>query len=187
MKLHHLNFCQNSSSEGLPPELLSLFQVSELDMSYNSFAGEIPSEIRKMNSLVKLNLSHNHLSGFIPTAFEEIRGLLYVDISYNELHGPIPNGNAFLNAPLEALQGNKGLCGSVTGLQPCSKRGQKVNFVVVLPVLEALLVLLSCLTIFLIVRRRKTGPKSEESEVHGIFPTSTLDGRAISRDILKAT
>ncbi|KAG6698949.1 hypothetical protein I3842_08G045500 [Carya illinoinensis] len=186
-KLHHLNLSKNNFSEGIPPNLLSLFQVSELDMSYNYLTGGIPSEIATMNSLVELNLSHNHLSGFIPAAFKEIRGLLHVDISYNELHGPIPNSNAFLNAPFEALQGNKGLCGNVTGLQPCSKKGQKVNFAVVLPVLGALLVLLSCLTIFQIMRRRKKDPKPEESEMHEIFPTSTLDGRTMYRDIIQTT
>ena len=33
--------------------------------------------------------------------------------------GPLPNSTAFQEAHIEALQGNKGLCGNVIELQPC--------------------------------------------------------------------
>ncbi|XP_035545196.1 MDIS1-interacting receptor like kinase 2-like [Juglans regia] len=108
-KLNYLNLSHNNFSEELPILLMSLFHLSKLDLSYNSLTGEIPSESSKMQSLEVLNLSHNHLSGIIPTTFEEMHGLLHVDVSFNELHGLIPNNNAFLDAPLEALQDNKGL------------------------------------------------------------------------------
>ncbi|XP_035545194.1 MDIS1-interacting receptor like kinase 2-like [Juglans regia] len=108
-KLNYLNLSHNNFSEELPILLMSLFHLSKLDLSYNSFTGEIPSESSKMQSLEVLNLSHNHLSGIIPATFEEMHGLLHVDVSFNELHGLIPNNNAFLDAPLEALQDNKGL------------------------------------------------------------------------------
>ncbi|XP_024035629.1 MDIS1-interacting receptor like kinase 2-like [Citrus clementina] len=72
-----------------------------------------------MQSLEKLNLAHNNLSGFIPRCFEEMHGLVYIDISYNKLHGPIPNSAAFKHALMEALQGNKGLCGDIKGFPSC--------------------------------------------------------------------
>ena len=83
-----------------------------------------------MQSLELLNVSHNNFSGFILATFEKMHGLSSVDISYNELEGPLPNSQAFHDAPIEALQGNKGLYGNVTGLQPCkaghvSKKGNK--------------------------------------------------------------
>ena len=65
-----------------------------------------------------LNISHNNLSGFIPIDFEEMQWLSYVDISYNKLEGPLPNSKAFKQAHIEALQGNKGLCGIVTDFNP---------------------------------------------------------------------
>ncbi|XP_040987731.1 MDIS1-interacting receptor like kinase 2-like [Juglans microcarpa x Juglans regia] len=108
-KLNHLNLSHNNFSEELPILLMSLFHLSKLDLSYNSLTGEIPSKVSKMQSLEVLNLSHNYLSSIIPTTFEEMHGLLHVDISYNELHGLIPNSKAFLDAPLEALQDNRGL------------------------------------------------------------------------------
>ena len=35
------------------------------------------------------------------------------------MEGPLPNSKAFQHARIDALQGNKGLGGNVTGLQPC--------------------------------------------------------------------
>uniref|UniRef100_A0A2N9FYB7 non-specific serine/threonine protein kinase n=1 Tax=Fagus sylvatica TaxID=28930 RepID=A0A2N9FYB7_FAGSY len=89
----------------------------QLDLSHNLLEGEIPSQIGNLQSLEMLNVSHNNLSGFIPNVFEEMRALSFVDISYNKLEGPLPNSRAFQDAGIEALQGNKGLCGNVTILQ----------------------------------------------------------------------
>ncbi|KAH9680985.1 putative leucine-rich repeat receptor-like protein kinase [Citrus sinensis] len=94
-----------------------------------------------MQSLENLNLSHNSLVGLIPSCFEKMHGLLRIDISYNELQGPIPNSIAFRDAPIEALQGNKGLCGDVKGLPSCktlksNKQAlRKIWVVVVFPLL----------------------------------------------------
>ena len=102
-----------------------------------------------MQSLELFNLSHNNFSGFIPSTFEKMRGLSFVDISYNELKGPLLNSRAFQDAHIEALQGNKGICGNVMGLQPCkvehiSKKGLKIIF----PFLGTLSLLLVFLGIY---------------------------------------
>ncbi|KAB1222516.1 hypothetical protein CJ030_MR2G024886 [Morella rubra] len=203
LKLHHLNLSHNNFSEKLPIHLGSSLQMAELDLSCNSLSGEIPSEFSQMQSLLKLNLSHNYLSGIIPKSFEDMRGLLYVDISYNDLKGPIPNNKVFLNAPLEALQGNNGLCGNVKGLRPCykqiSKKAHKVVFVVVFPLLGSLLVLFAFFQIFIIILRRKKkvelqrGKKTVELEPSderiegGLFSISTFDGRKVYEEIIEAT
>ncbi|KAH9659544.1 putative leucine-rich repeat receptor-like protein kinase [Citrus sinensis] len=94
-----------------------------------------------MQSLEKLNLAHNNLSGFIPRCFKEMHGLVYIDISYNKLHGPIPNSAAFKHAPMEALQGNKGLCGDIKGFPSCKasksdkQASRKIWVVIVFPLL----------------------------------------------------
>ncbi|XP_040988238.1 MDIS1-interacting receptor like kinase 2-like [Juglans microcarpa x Juglans regia] len=194
VKLIDLNLSHNNFSEGIPAHLLTLSHISKLDISYNSLNGEIPMEINKLESLVILNLSHNYLSGFIPKAFEEMRGLLYADISYNELQGPIPNSNAF-----QALQGNKGLCGNVTGLQPCnasmiykhsSKRGHKVVFLLVFPLLGAVSVLLSFIGVFLFLQRRKIDLESKQSKTKGqvlFLSVLQFNGRTLYDEIIKVT
>ncbi|KAG6686823.1 hypothetical protein I3842_11G039900 [Carya illinoinensis] len=199
VKLINLNLSHNNFSEGIPTHLLTISHISTLDISYNSLNGEIPSEIKKLESLVILNLSHNYLSGLIPSTFEDMHGLLYVDISYNELQGPIPNSSAFLTAPVEALQGNRGLCGNVTGLQPCnasmiykhsSKRGHKVVFLLVFPLLGVVSVLLSFFGLFVFMQRRKTDPKSKQSKTEGqVLFLSILhfNGRTLYDEIIKVT
>ncbi|KAG5551871.1 hypothetical protein RHGRI_010095 [Rhododendron griersonianum] len=98
---------------------ISLVYSGIVDLSQNSLTEEIPSEIPGLKSLESLNLSNINLSGLIPKVFEDMNWLEHVDISFNELEGPIPISKAFTNASVEGLQGNKGLCGNVTGLQPC--------------------------------------------------------------------
>ncbi|KAB1216714.1 hypothetical protein CJ030_MR4G023695 [Morella rubra] len=190
-KLHELNLSHNNFSDRLPVHLGSLSHISKLDLSFNSLFGEIPAELSKMQSLERLNLSHNHLSGVIPIDFEKMNWLLYVDISYNELQGPIPNSSAFLDAPIEALKGNKGLCGNVAGLQPCkniSKRDHKLVFVIAFPLLGALFFTFACFQIFLRMQRREKDPESEESDVdEALTSVSTFDGRTLYKEVIKAT
>ena len=129
--------------------MCELAHLSQLDLSLNSLEGEIPSPISNMQSLELLNVSHNNFSGFIPVALEKMRGFSSVDISYNELEVPLPNSRAFQDARIEALQGNKGLRGNITGLQPCgvghiSKKGNKIIF----PLLGTLSLVLVFLGIF---------------------------------------
>ena len=117
-----------------------------------------------MQSLELLNVSHNNFSGFIPAAFEKMHGLSSVDISYNELKGPLPNSQAFHDAPIEALQGNKGLCGNVTGLQPCkaghiSEKGNKIIF----PLLGTLSLVLLFLGIFFILKGKEQNPQTNQN------------------------
>ena len=148
----------NKITQGIPVQLCSLPHLSKLDLSHNLLEGEIPSQISSLQSLELLNISHNTLSGFIPVAFEEMRALSYVDISYNELEGPLPNSRAFQDAHIETLQGNKGLCGNVTGLQPCvvgnyiSKKRRKMIFLIIFPLLGTL----SLVLVFLGILDRKS-------------------------------
>ncbi|XP_035543537.1 MDIS1-interacting receptor like kinase 2-like [Juglans regia] len=122
-----------------------------------------------------------------------MHGLLHIDISYNELQGPIPNSKAFLDAPIGTLKGNKGLCGNATDLQPCkhsSKRGQKVVFLLVFPLLGATFVLLSFFGIFLFMQRRKTDLESKQSKTEGqVLFLSILhfNGRTLYDEIIKVT
>ncbi|KAH7843023.1 hypothetical protein Vadar_011860 [Vaccinium darrowii] len=190
IKLNHLNLSDNNFSQEIPVQMRKIFPLDEMDLSRNSLTGEIPSEITGFKSLEWLNLSHNNLSGLIPNAFEDMNWLVHVDISFNELEGPIPLSKAFMNAGIEGLQGNKGLCGNVTGLQPCKKKGdyRTLVLVIVLPLGGALL-LLGAFAGFLIIsdqRKRKSHVK-DPSKYKDVFSISIYDGRVMYNDILKAT
>ncbi|ONI35100.1 hypothetical protein PRUPE_1G515900 [Prunus persica] len=200
VQMHHMNLSNNKLSHGTPTKLGRLVQLSVLDLSHNNLAEEIPTEFSKLGSLVTLNISHNNLSGVIPENFVELRGLEFVDISYNQLRGPIPHNKAFQEAPIEALQGNKALCGNVTGLHPCNnspvekKHNSKIGFKVVyclimLPVLGAFM--LAFYGIFITLRRKRESQQEEQSDIHPkefeLRAISIFDGKVLYEEIIRAT
>ncbi|KAM2913051.1 hypothetical protein COP2_043751 [Malus domestica] len=192
LKLYHLNLSNNQFSQGIPLKLEKLVQLNELDLSHNSLEGSIPAEISKMESLQTLNLSHNNLSGFIPSSFEGMHGLSYVDVSYNDLEGPIPNNKAFRQALPEALQGNKGLCGNVEGLQSCTigpRKDRKWVFGITFSLIAAILLISAFFTIKFIVQRKKKHPEKAEKDLHEEISFSILnfDGKSMYEEIIRAT
>ncbi|KAL9409089.1 hypothetical protein AB3S75_047470 [Citrus x aurantiifolia] len=195
LKLHYLDLSNNQFVQELPKELEKLVQLSELDASHNLFGGEIPFQICSLKSLEKLNLSHNNLSGSIPNCFEGMHGLSVIDISDNQLQGPVPNSTAFRNAPVEALEGNKELCGSVKGMQPCKVfSSHKQNsgakwFAIVFPVLGALFVSMALIAIF-ILRKRKSDSgdrQSSNQNPQGLLSILNFEGKLVYDEIVRAT
>ncbi|CAA3000985.1 MDIS1-interacting receptor like kinase 2-like [Olea europaea subsp. europaea] len=191
-QLHYLNLSFNYLSQRIPHQLGNLIHLSELDMSNNLLTGEIPSELRFLASLEMLNLSHNHLFGVIPKSFEEMSGPMDIDISYNQLEGPVPRGRAFQNVSIEQLQGNKGLCGNIVGLQTCKsppgikskKTGNehKIILIIATPLLCAFLLLFSFIGILILYKRRKMNPKKVDDDLFTVF-----NGKLTYKDILEAT
>ncbi|PON52693.1 Tyrosine-protein kinase [Parasponia andersonii] len=198
LNLYHMNLSNNRLSQGIPIEFGKLGHLSILDLSHNSLTGKIPTELKGLQSLLTLNISHNDFSGNILGTFDQLPGLLYVDISYNELWGPLPNNKAFLNAPIEALEGNKGLCSNnVTGLKLCespapSKHSRNVKYyIVVYPILGVLLFFLCSIYIFLQRKEKKNTDKDDQQleivEVKSLFSISNFDGKRLYDEIIKAT
>ncbi|CAL5386024.1 unnamed protein product [Camellia sinensis] len=159
---------------------------------------EILLEITNLQRLENLNLSHNNLSGIIPKGFEDMQGLAFIDISYNQLQGPILMSNAFMNASIEALQGNKDFCGNVKGLQPCkvpfalhkhTLEKRTLVLVVVLPLSGALLLLGAFIGLLIMFNSRKTKSQVEEGDTQppreDLLSISIFNGRAMYNDIVK--
>ncbi|KAI8558645.1 hypothetical protein RHMOL_Rhmol04G0112600 [Rhododendron molle] len=196
IKLITLNLSNNHFSEKFPSQLGKISPLNTVDLSRNLLTGEIPSEIAGLKSLESLNLSNNNLSGLIPKVFEDMNWLEHVDISFNELEGPIPISKAFTNAGVEGLQGNKGLCGNVTGFAPCKnhfhtsqkKDHRKLILVIVLPLGGALLLLVAFVGFLIVSHRRKRKSHVEDpSKNKDVFSISTYDGTTLYNDILRAT
>ncbi|KAJ4721723.1 putative Receptor protein kinase [Melia azedarach] len=196
MKLFYLNLSNNEFSEEIPTKIEKLVHLSELNLNNNFLKGEIPYQICNLQSLENLNLSHNNLSGFIPSCFERMHGLSHIDVSYNELEGPIPNSTTFQDAPSETLQGNKGLCGNVTGLPSCkaftsNKQSlRKKWLIIVLPILGAICVSIVVIAMFILSRRKKSNSQTQQSSQ--INPSTLLsvlnfDGNILYEEIISAT
>ncbi|XP_015166998.1 probable LRR receptor-like serine/threonine-protein kinase At4g08850 [Solanum tuberosum] len=173
-------------------EIGKITQLIVLDLSYNLLVGDISPQLANLKVLVNLNLSHNGLSGRIPKEVESLTGLQDVVLSYNELEGPIPNNKAFMNASLE---GNKSLCGNVSGLQPCERPSPVVNkhsmaqviLITVLPVMGVLLLLCVFIGVLFMCNKRRRVRDVERRDGDGWLSISMLDGKALYRDILNAT
>ncbi|TYJ29013.1 hypothetical protein E1A91_A06G040500v1 [Gossypium mustelinum] len=192
----YLNFSVNRFSQRIPIQVGKLTSLVQLDLSHNMLSGEIPGELQSLRSLETLNLSHNNLSGEIPSSLEKLRGLYTVDISYNELQGPIPNCQAFLNASVQELEGNKGLCGNASGLPPCtpfSKKGHNNNktlLVVIFSLLSVSGLSISSIALFFAFKKRKKdadeGRQSNASD-EIFFSISFFNGRKLYEEIIRAT
>jgi uncharacterized protein YjbI with pentapeptide repeats len=186
-KLYHMNLSHNEFSRGIPTQIAYLVQLCELDLSHNNLTGEIPTEFGNLKSLVTMNISHNNFSGILPRAFDDMLGLLYVNIAFNELWGPIPNNKAFHDAPIEALEGNKGLCGQVKGLQPCQPSTpdkhfpQKIVFIIIFPILGVLVLLFALAGMLM---KQRSSPKIQDEN---LYPVLTLDGKILYEEIIAAT
>ncbi|KAM3271082.1 hypothetical protein P3S67_029285 [Capsicum chacoense] len=174
-------------------EIGKMTQLNVLDLSHNLLVGDIPPQLANLKVLVDLNLSHNGLSGHIPEELESTTGLQVVFLSYNELEGPIPNNKAFITA---SLQGNKGLCGNLTGFQPCErpskhsivKRRHELILITLLPVMGGLVLLYAFVgVLFMCDRRRRRAKDDGRRNDDGWVLISMLDGNALYRDILNAT
>ncbi|KAI6674365.1 hypothetical protein NL676_002271 [Syzygium grande] len=197
-----LNLSQNNIERSIPPEIRNARFLSVLDLSQNLLTGRIPPDLGKLRVLETFNISHNDLSGTIPHSFADLLALTSVDVSYNELEGPLPNVKAFKEAPFEAVQHNKGLCGSVSGLQKCNisnmskkhNRHSRARILIILVLSFLGFLVLSSFLIFLaIVNRRRR--KVIERERNGQTETNDLDflqilsfdGKIFYEQIVEAT
>ncbi|XP_058222203.1 MDIS1-interacting receptor like kinase 2-like [Rhododendron vialii] len=190
IKLNYLNLSNNNFSQEIPGPLGKLPHLGEMDLSQNSLTGEIPPEIAGFKSLEWLNLSHNNLSGLIPNVFEEMNWLVHVDISFNELEGPIPNSKALMNATIQGLQGNKGLCGNVPGLQSCKNQMDHRTLVFVIAfTLGGELLLVGAFVGFLIIynRRKRKSHVEDPFNNEDLFAGTTYISGTTYNDVLKAT
>uniref|UniRef100_A0A2N9GI41 non-specific serine/threonine protein kinase n=1 Tax=Fagus sylvatica TaxID=28930 RepID=A0A2N9GI41_FAGSY len=196
-KLIFLNLSRNILRGSIPSDIGSLQSLQALDLSRNLLTGEIPPQLGSMKQLETLNLSHNNLSSSIPSTFDQSASLTHIDISYNELEGRIPNIKAFHEAPITALQNNKGLCGNATGLEACpkmipnlpSKRNNQFLVIILVSFLGTLFIIFIIVGVSLILCRRvrKTEAKSKEAQNDNLFAIWSYDGKMVYENIIDAT
>ncbi|KAL3735087.1 hypothetical protein ACJRO7_024264 [Eucalyptus globulus] len=193
--LQFLNLSGNNLENSIPVEIGELRSLQILDLSQNLLTGVIPGQLQQLYRLEILNLSHNQLSGLIESTFSDMVSLTSIDISYNELEGPLPNILAFRNATIEVVRGNKGLCGVIASLNPCTattskgKNKNKKLLLILIPTLGCLLLLLLVVGISNIVCRRSR--KIETSWNNGrngnLWAILSFDGNAVYKSIIEAT
>ncbi|RHN45467.1 putative protein kinase RLK-Pelle-LRR-XI-1 family [Medicago truncatula] len=199
-KVWNLNLSHNKFTGNIPIEFGQFNVLEILDLSGNFLDGTIPSMLTQLKYLETLNISHNNLSGFIPSSFDQMFSLTSVDISYNQLEGPLPNIRAFSNATIEVVRNNKGLCGNVSGLEPClissiesHHHHSKKVLLIVLPFVAVgtLVLALFCFKFSHHLFQRST---TNENQVGGnisvpqnVLTIWNFDGKFLYENILEAT
>ncbi|KAK4857616.1 hypothetical protein QYF36_003500 [Acer negundo] len=89
---HVTNFkLKTMSLQGkLPPELVNLPFLEEIDLTRNYLSGELPKEWATMQHLNKISLTGTGISGEIPKEWGNFPNLTYLSLEANWLSGPIP-------------------------------------------------------------------------------------------------
>ncbi|GLT93817.1 hypothetical protein SLE2022_115910 [Rubroshorea leprosula] len=193
--LEVLDLSANNLSKEIPKSIGLLSKLHYLNLSRNEFSESIPVQMGKLIQLSDLDLSHNLLTGKIPKVFEGLQSLVNLNLSYNQLQGPVPDTPAFRNA---SLQGNKGLCGNVTGLMPCEAnvlrkghKNKKILFVIVFPLSGSMILSLTVLGIFFSSKRTKDSLEKQESGLNDgkLLSISAIDfdGRFLYEEIINST
>ncbi|XP_058209720.1 probable leucine-rich repeat receptor-like serine/threonine-protein kinase At3g14840 isoform X2 [Rhododendron vialii] len=74
----------------LPPELVRLTRLEDIDLTRNYLSGTIPPEWGSMTKLVAISLLGNRITGRIPKELANINTLAIITVEFNQLSGPIP-------------------------------------------------------------------------------------------------
>ncbi|KAF3457408.1 hypothetical protein FNV43_RR02065 [Rhamnella rubrinervis] len=190
-KLLLLNLRNNRFSGNIPHQIGSLRFLENLDLSENVLTGELPTELGYLSKLEKFNISHNMLLGSIPSKFKEMTSLVSVDVSHNLLEGCLPNIKAFYEAPMEALENNKRLCGNNSSLMPCSISKNNNDVVKVLVLLS---ILVFIFPVFIIVgagfiqwKRKRDNEEPKVTPNETFFVAWRHNGKRVHKEIVEAT
>ncbi|WOG80860.1 hypothetical protein DCAR_0100004 [Daucus carota subsp. sativus] len=195
--LLNLNLSQNCIRGRIPSEIGSLQSLQYLDLSWNLLTGEVPKVLGGLRSLETLNISHNELNGSIKSTFELMQSLISVDISYNQLEGPLPDTKAFREAPVAALEKNKGLCGNIIGLDKCpgiqhdegkQKQHRKLFILILLSLLAVPIFLyISALIVYYLHHRARNLKTKATIEDTNLFTIWSYDSKIVYEEIVRAT
>ncbi|KAF8006955.1 hypothetical protein BT93_K1068 [Corymbia citriodora subsp. variegata] len=194
-----LNLSRNYFQRSIPLEIGQIQFLEVLDLSNNLLIGNIPGDLGKLRILQVLDISHNNISGSIPHTFSDMLALTSIDVSYNDLEGPLPNVKAFNEAPFEAIQHNKGLCGNVVGVPKCNSTGSmkhnryvRAKIIVILILSFLGFLLLSCTLIVHVIvnhhrRRIIKNENDDRTNNFDFFRILSYDGKVFYDRIVEAT
>ncbi|WVZ79469.1 hypothetical protein U9M48_027043 [Paspalum notatum var. saurae] len=161
INLGTLIISNNELSGHIPSTLGECVHLESLHMEKNLLEGTIPESFANLRGITVMDISQNNLSGEIPEFFENFTGIKLLNLSFNNLEGQVPTGGIFQNASEVFFQGNKKLCVSSPLLQlplcnsKASRERKSLNILKVLGPISLSLVLLSCFTIVLLIKKRK--------------------------------
>ncbi|KAK9081970.1 hypothetical protein Syun_030952 [Stephania yunnanensis] len=168
-----MDISDNNLTGEIPNALGNCLSLELLSLMGNSFQGFVPSSFSSLKRLQILDLSLNNLSGQIPLFFQNLSSSLqYLNLSFNNFEGAVPTEGVFGNVSAFSILGNKKLCGGISELQlpKCPPDKQKyfkkhqmpLYLKAVLGLILATIVLVTCVSVLLLMRRPKNETRSQE-------------------------
>ncbi|KAK9725018.1 hypothetical protein RND81_05G115900 [Saponaria officinalis] len=164
-------FLSHNNLNGTLPNALfgGSAQFLGLDLSSNHITGSLPQDISNQINIVEINVSENKFSGGIPNGlvpnyFSKFP-LVYLNLSYNNFEGSVPDKGIYANISAVSLVGNSRLCGGILQLhlRRCMEQGQRktkrrmsLALKLTIPIVCALVGLLTLATWLYLTRKRKT-------------------------------
>ncbi|KAK9725081.1 hypothetical protein RND81_05G121200 [Saponaria officinalis] len=162
-KIVKIDVSENKFSGEIPNGLGKCSALQFFHIEGNSIHGTIPLSFSALSSLQTLDLSRNNLSGPVPTYFSKFP-LVYLNLSYNNFEGSVPEKGIYANISAVSLVGNSKLCGGIQQLHlpRCMKQGKRktkrrmsLALKLTIPIVCALVGLLTLATWLYLTRRRK--------------------------------
>ncbi|KAK4754248.1 hypothetical protein SAY87_002352 [Trapa incisa] len=146
-KVQEMDFSMNRFSGNIFSLISSCIELRVLNLSNNSLGGPLPDTLSELKNLESLDVSGNQLSGTIPVSLSVIKSLTFLDLSFNNFRGRIPHGGIFNSITFRCLEGNRLLCGTIPGMQPCSKGKHLFHSQIFLVVFILIMFASTCLSI----------------------------------------
>ncbi|KAK9725046.1 hypothetical protein RND81_05G118300 [Saponaria officinalis] len=164
INIESIDVSENKFSGEIPNGLGKCSALQYFNIEGNSINGTIPPSFSALSSLQTLDLSRNNLSGPVPIYFSKFT-LLYLNLSYNNFEGSIPEKGIYANISAVSLVGNSRLCGGIRQLHlpRCIEQGKRktkrrmsLALKLTIPIVCALVGLLTLATWLCLTQRRKT-------------------------------
>ncbi|PHT32183.1 hypothetical protein CQW23_28520 [Capsicum baccatum] len=134
-----------------------------------------------------MNLSHNKFIGSIPSSFNQCISLSFVDISNYQLIGRLPNNLAFQKASLEELSGNKGLCGHLIVLEPCSSSKityKRIKISMIFYIFGGVLLLMVIISLLFALSQKRRNQIEQREQTKDLFSIRSFDGQMTYESII---
>ncbi|KAM3289842.1 hypothetical protein P3S67_018131 [Capsicum chacoense] len=177
--LSKLNLAENHLSGIILEHIGHLVQLLGLNLSKNMLKENIPSNA--------MNLSHNKFIGSIPSSFNQCISLSFVDISNYQLIGRLPNNLAFQRASLEELRGNKGLCGHLIVLEPCSSSKityKRIKISTIFYIFGGVLLLMVIISLLFAISQKRRNQIEQREQKKDLFSIRSFDGQMTYESII---
>ncbi|KAK9056904.1 hypothetical protein SSX86_024268 [Deinandra increscens subsp. villosa] len=113
VKLQNLDLVRNYLSGTIPPEWGSMAQILNISLLGNRLTGSIPKELGDISTLTTLTVEDNMMSGIIPKELGNLASIQRLFLNSNSFSGELPASFANLTTLMEFRIGGNNFSGKI--------------------------------------------------------------------------